>query len=298
MRKHSSGLRRLREIVLQPDATPIPGYQLCQLRGQGSCGAVWEAKGPNGPVALKFMPCKQKTMVVQELRALLSLRELDHPHLLRYQQIWSHAGYIIFEMELAEHSLDELLKAYQRELGTGIVPEHLCLLLLDAARGIDYLNGRDRRTGGSGKGMQHCDIKPSNLLVCNDRVKVADFGLANCTNSGQETRALGGTPEFCSPEVFLGRVSNHTDQFALAVTYYQLRTGKLPFNDTPTSLSDPCKRLDPNLSLITYEEQRVVARALDPVASRRWTNCTEFIGQLIGVVHSPTFCSTKVAASA
>jgi serine/threonine protein kinase, bacterial len=226
----------------------------------------------------------------------MSLRNLDHPNLIRYQQIWCHTGYLIFSMELAECNLDDLFEAYQLELGTGIVPQHLCTLLTDAAHGIDYLNARDSRWGGSGKGLQHCDIKPSNLLLCQERVKVADFGMANSMVSSRDTQPLGGTLTFCAPEVFLGRVSSHTDQFALAVSYYQLRTGKFPFNDTPATMKEPCERLAPDLSLVTHKEQVILARALNPSPAKRWSSCTEFMSQMTCVVYAPDFASPPQSA--
>jgi serine/threonine-protein kinase len=286
MVKRSSGFRIAREIRLQSGAKPIPGYELSRLRGKGGCGEVWAATGPAGPVALKFMKCKQSRMAGQEVRTLMGLRDLDHPHLIRYQQIWCHDGYIILSMELADISLAEFLELYQGDLKSPIALDQLCVLLTDAARGIDYLNARHTLGGGSGKGIQHCDIKPSNLLLCGDRVKVADFGLANRLVSTQETRPSGGTLEYCAPEVFLGRVSGATDQFALAVSYCQLRTGKLPFNDTPTSLTGRCTRQFPDLSSLSCKEQVVVARALHPIPAKRWTTCCEFMGQLTRAVHA------------
>src|SRR5947209_16690599 len=49
-------------------------------------------------------------------------------------------------------------------------------------------------------------------------------------------RKPSGTPDYAAPEVFRSRLSNRTDQYALAITYCQLRGGRLPFPDTPSTL--------------------------------------------------------------
>ena len=43
----------------------------------------------------------------------MSLRDLDHRNLMRYQQSWCHAGYLIFSMELADSNLDELFQQFK-----------------------------------------------------------------------------------------------------------------------------------------------------------------------------------------
>ncbi|MBN9414348.1 MAG: serine/threonine protein kinase [Candidatus Eremiobacteraeota bacterium] len=81
--------------------------------------------------------------------------------------------------------------------------------------------------------MYHRDIKPANIMISRDaRVKILDFGLA--INEGQ-TRftSVGfsmGTPSHMAPEMLTKGVCNaHTDQYALGVVFYQMLTGKAPF---------------------------------------------------------------------
>jgi serine/threonine protein kinase len=79
----------------------------------------------------------------------------------------------------------------------------------------------------------HRDIKPANIMYepVSDQVKVADFGIARITDSSKtKTGMVLGTPSYMSPEQLSGqKVDGRSDLFSLAVTLYQLLSGKLPF---------------------------------------------------------------------
>src|SRR5207302_3208300 len=97
------------------------------------------------------------------------------------------------------------------------------------------LNARQHVLGGQRVAIRHCDIKPSNLLLQGQTLKVADFSLATLTSSEMWYHRRAGTLDYAAPEVFQGRLSERTDQYALAVSYCLLRGGELPFSDTPAS---------------------------------------------------------------
>src|SRR5262249_22545642 len=147
---------------------------------------------------------------------LQNIRELVHPNLVRLDQIWAFGGYVVYEMELAEGSLLDLFDAYQEEFHSPVVPEQACLYLSQAAEALDYLNARVHRIEGKKVGIQHCDIKPSNMLLFGDTVKLADFGLMSLTTAKIQSHRRGGTVDYMAPEQFQGRISDWTDQFALA----------------------------------------------------------------------------------
>jgi serine/threonine protein kinase len=93
-----------------------------------------------------------------------------------------------------------------------------------------------------------------------------------------------GTLDYTAPEVFQGRLSNWTDQYALAITYCMLRGGRLPFKDTPAKFDHDYVRPQPDLSMLPVKERPVVAHALSPAPQSRWPNCSEFIMQLARIV--------------
>jgi predicted ATPase/serine phosphatase RsbU (regulator of sigma subunit) len=82
----------------------------------------------------------------------------------------------------------------------------------------------------------HKDIKPHHFLLCGDQIKLIDFGIA--TRLSTETQVatsasgLSGTLAYMSPEQ-TGRMNRsldrRTDLYSLGVSFYQLLTGRLPF---------------------------------------------------------------------
>jgi len=267
---------------LAPNQEPFPGYRLTHHLGCGGWGDVWQASRPDGQyVALKFLACDSPLAAAQEIRALQSIRQLQHPHLIKISQIWAWSGYIVIAMELAEGSMLDLLDVYLADYGTFIVAEHLCQYLGQAAEAIDFLNTRQHQINDQRVAVRHCDVKPSNMLVLKGKVKLADFSLSAITPSSMCSHRRVGTLHYAASEVFQGWLSERTDQFALAVSYVQLRCGKLPFKDTPSTFVKGYVRPAPDLSLLEPWEWPIIKRALAPVPQDRWPSCSEFIDQLL-----------------
>jgi serine/threonine protein kinase, bacterial len=267
--------------VLAPGLEPFPGYRLSRHLGRGGWGEVWQARRPDGQhVALKFLPSECAITGAQEIRALQSIRQLQHPHLIRIDQIWAWSGYVVIAMELAEGSMLDLLDVYCRDYGTCIVADHLCHYLGHAAEAIDFLNKRQHLLNNQRVAVRHCDIKPSNLLVLQGQVKVADFSLSALTTSPLWYHRRTGTLNYAAPEVFQGRLSDRTDQYALAVSYVELRTGRLPFHDTPASFEHGYVRPEPDLTLLESWERSIIGRGLDAVPQDRWPSCREMLDRL------------------
>jgi eukaryotic-like serine/threonine-protein kinase len=93
-------------------------------------------------------------------------------------------------------------------------------------------------------GIVHRDVKPANILLCDDRrVKVADFGIAKATVGSDltQTGTMIGTAKYLAPEQVEGnRVDPRTDIYSLGVVLYECLTGKVPFEadtDAATALA-------------------------------------------------------------
>jgi serine/threonine protein kinase len=256
---------------------PIPGYILRRFLGRGGFGEVWEADSPrSGRIALKFMVVGESMAVSREVRAMQMISQLGHPNLIRIDQTWCIANCLAVAMELAEGSLADLYEA-SHETGIAIKPTELCGYLNQAAKALDFLNARQHIVNGQRIGIQHCDIKPSNLLLCGETIKLCDFGLASITTSQLREHRKGGTRLFMAPEVYQGRLSDRTDQYSLAVTYCLLRGGRVPFAAV-TEQGEPQGGLD--LSMLPSDEQPIVARGLAPLPENRWPSCGRLMAEL------------------
>lgn len=264
---------------LQPGVEPFPGYWLHLPLGRGGCGEVWEAQTGAGSVALKFMPVRNSAAATREIKATEAIRKLQHPNLLRVDQVFSLSGYVVIAMELADGSLADVLDLYRQD-GSAIPADRACEYLGQAADGLDFLNAPKHRHEGRLVAFQHADIKPSNLLLCGDTVKLADFGLSSPMTYGLEPHGRRGTLDFAAPEVFRGQLSERTDQYALAVTYCFLRGARMPFSNLPNRFTPSYTRGYPDLSMLAPPERSIIARALAVSPVHRWPNCRQMIDQL------------------
>jgi serine/threonine protein kinase len=121
-------------------------------------------------------------------------------------------------------------------------------------------------------------------LLFGDTVKVADFGLASPTSAPLKFHRRAGTLEYTAPEVFQGRLSNWTDQYALGISYCLLRGGKLPFSNTPAKFDLTYVRPAPDLTMLPPRERPIVSRALSTTPQDRWPSCREFIAGLAKLI--------------
>src|SRR5262249_13786473 len=151
-----------------------------------------------------------------------------------------------------------------------------------AARGIDFLNEARHvlEPGARPTAIQHGDIKPQNLLLVGSLCKVGDFGLLRrlAATASQKTGSM--TVAYAPPEVIERQPSQRSDQYALAVSWCQLRSGRLPFEGEPVQVIAGHLYRPPELSMLPAGERAAVARALAKKPAERWPSCREFVEAL------------------
>jgi serine/threonine protein kinase len=281
---------------------PVPGFRLTQLLGWGRFGEVWKASGPGGiTVAVKIIPLSSRHGL-KEFRAIRLVKEIRHPNIVPIMAFWlkdrqgnfiddsladdaeslhALACELIIVMGLGEKSLHDRLVECAQSGRCGIPLEELLSYMLDAARAIDYLNRRAHLIETGPAGIQHCDIKPHNILIVGGVAQVCDLGVARVM---EDTRgsAVTGSAAYIAPEFLRsGKPSQATDQYSLAVTYVELRTGLLPFQ-ARSAAAAYLVHLNGELDLsgLSAPEQSVIERATAADSSERYPTCAVFVKAL------------------
>src|SRR5271156_3509472 len=102
-------------IKLDAGDEPISGYKLVRQLGRGGFGEVWEALAPGGVrVALKFIRLDAQHSGPEQ-RALETIRDIRHPHLLDVQFAVLVEDYLVIAMPLCDRSLKDRLEECYRE---------------------------------------------------------------------------------------------------------------------------------------------------------------------------------------
>ena len=259
-------------MMLRPGDEPIPGYKLQKFLGKGQFGEVWKTTAPGKTnAALKFLDLSGK-QGWKEFRGIQHVKRIRHANLMPITALWllddngnvlsddaidnmvtdSAAGSItetavpsatisesvtprllVVANLLGEKNLLEVMKEHKEDGKPGIPVDLLLSYMEDAAKGIDFLNSPKHNLGQGRVAVQHCDIKPENILLVGDSVMVCDFGVARVLEAGISATATGmvGSPAYMAPECIEQKPSLASDQYSLALSYAELRQGELPFSD-------------------------------------------------------------------
>lgn len=209
-------------------------YRLYEQLGVGGMGAVYRAAQllTGRQVALKLVAQGHQVgrqgdvTRDQELRLALArefqtLASLHHPNIIR---VLSYG----FDEDLGPYFTMDLLHQPQTLLGAAAEQplEAKVLLIAQLLRALVYVHQR---------GILHCDIKPSNVLVVQGEVKLLDFGIASRIKSDAN---LAGTLYYMAPELLLRQpASVRSELYAVGILLYQCLAGTFPYShDSVTRL--------------------------------------------------------------
>src|SRR3954469_12008309 len=199
-------------------------YRVTRHVANGGMGAVYAAEDEllGRTVAIKVLAAHLAEDPVNRQRfqreARAAARLSNHPHVVTVYDVGEHDGRPFLVMELMECG------SVAHRLRSGRVDRGLALdWLAGAAAALDF---------GHEHGIVHRDVKPPNLLLDgNDRVHVADFGIARIATEETLTSTDQGlgTAAYLSPEQVLGRPATAaSDLYSLAVVAFELLTTRPP----------------------------------------------------------------------
>jgi tetratricopeptide (TPR) repeat protein len=211
-------------------ATPlrVAEYEVLKELGRGGMGVVYLARhvGLKRLVALKMIqsPAHACPRQLARFRGEAEvLARLQHPNIIQIYEVGEHEGRPFLALEyLSGGGLDRRLR------GSPQSPRQAAQLLWSLVRAVGAAHEA---------GVIHRDLKPANvLLAADDTPKITDFGLAKRLDAVTGQTATGdilGTPNYMAPEQVYGQrgtVGPWTDVYALGAIFYELLTGRPPFN--------------------------------------------------------------------
>ena len=202
----------------------IPGYHVLQPLGRGGMASVYLAiqESVDREVALKIMAPQlslDPSFGERFLREARIAAKLHHRHVVSIFDVGVHNGFHYCTMEYMPGG--PVMRRGSPPLA--LKPALRCVR--EIALALNYAQG---------KGFIHRDVKPDNILLREDGSCVlGDFGIARAADSGTMMTKAGsvvGTPYYMSPEQLRGReIDGRADLYSLGVVFFQLVTGKVPF---------------------------------------------------------------------
>ncbi|MFQ5770670.1 MAG: protein kinase, partial [bacterium] len=236
---HKEKTSPIDEVSLQETRTILGGikkvkrigrYILEKEIGRGSMGLIYKAWDPklDRTVVIKQVAfdfdhnshdvANLKDRLFREARAA---GRLNHPNIVIIYDVDEEENYSYIVMEFVQGRDLKLLLEQEKIftlLRTTNIIRQIC-----SALNFAHQNG-----------IVHRDIKPSNIILTNhDKVKVADFGIAQVPHLGTltQTGSIIGTPFYMSPEQIEGRkLDGRSDIFSVGVLLYEMLTALHPFD--------------------------------------------------------------------
>jgi len=247
-----------------PSAAKPPRFVRKEEIGRGPLGAVYRAEDSNDgrSVALRILPAAVlkgdgvQTGLVADLK---SAAQLSHPNVVKVLGFIDLGGERGVVTELVSgRNFAEALKA-----GHKMAFQQVHSLGRLLAQALSFIHG---------KGLVHGSLQPSNIMVSQGVVKVADMGL------GRIAFPLTPVPSYRAPE---NKLDIAGDLYAVAAVLYHLLTGVHP----KTQPQGPAQPLPSKLATGVPEAfDKLLVRCLHPNPELRFVSADEILAELKDMV--------------
>ncbi len=226
-----------------------------------------------------------------------SLVKLSHPCIVKVTDVGQYGGLPFAIMQyLPGGSLEDRQPA-------AVDPKTVPGWLEGVASALDYIHTQ---------GYVHRDVKPGNILFdSHGYAFLADFGVIKALAATEGAKAKSvtgaglvlGTPEYMAPELIMGgKVDGRADQYALAVTVYEMLCGRRPFEgSTSTAVlvmhtTQPPPLMNEFRPSLPDRLSQAVLKALAKDPAQRYPTCAEFAAAVIAALEASPAAAAAVAA--
>ncbi|KAK2894374.1 hypothetical protein Q8A67_011603 [Cirrhinus molitorella] len=200
----------------------LKDFILTEKLGSGTYATVYKAfRKTDGREAVAVKVVSKKSLNKASMENLLTeieiLKTVRHPHIVQLRDFqWDNENiYLILEW-CSGGDLSRFIRSRR------ILPERVarrCLQQIACA--LQFLHERN---------ISHLDLKPQNILLSGNLLKLADFGFAQYMSPWDEQQALRGSPLYMAPEMVCRRhYDARVDLWSVGVILYEALFGRAPF---------------------------------------------------------------------
>ncbi len=251
------------------------GFNITNKLGQGGMGEVWEATdlALERKVAIKRLRAeiagdeRMRNKFLKEARIVAGLK---HPNIVEIHSVIEEGEelFLVFE-HIEGQSLDAVLAEHKK-----LTFEQTLEIIKQTASALDYAHQQ---------GVIHQDLKPANMMIAGETIKVMDFGIARRVADDLSTLSkveVSGTPLYMAPEQHKNDPRPQTDVYALGLCFYEMLTG---LRARPAEGYAPLTELIPG---IAPGVDGVLTYTFDADPAKRYPTAGQFVAAIKQVVNA------------
>ena len=269
----------------------LGAFEILAPLGAGGMGEVYRARDTrlDRTVAVKLLPSELVNAPSRRVERFRHearvIARITHPNICTLHDVGVDGSAIFLVMEYVDGA------TLSRRLEDGPLPLSLALrTAIQIADALDHAHRHD---------VVHRDLKPGNIMLTRDSVKLLDFGLAKLKERDEQVPTdvtksaltdegtIVGTVPYMAPEQIEGHeVDARTDIFSFGVVLYEMVCGRRPFaGDSRASLMAAIVAAEPpTLSSLQPRTpaslERLILRCLAKDPDDRWQTARDLAAEL------------------